>query len=125
MSDDQELDLTIAGQHVRTKGYRLMDLIWLPVFLGVLYSCLLLYQQQAAAATDKKDNATAMKENNATVVNAIKESNQNTLSAIRDLATEQRRSTNAMKEVACLSDPAMRNRSDAREFCKRISRDDR
>lgn len=123
--NDQELDVEIAGQKVRTKGYRLTDLIWLPLLFGVGYICLSLYQHEATAQTSTSSVVSALKESNAATVTAIKESNVNTVKALEALTAEQKKSTNAMKEIACLSDPAMKNRSDARDFCKRMSRDDR
>lgn len=124
-SPDQEIDLQIAGQHVRTKGYRLLDLIWLPMILGIGYIGLTLQQHDANAKDDKATLAATLKESNANIAQALKENNTNMVNAIKEIATEQRRSTSATKEVACLSDPLMKNRPDAREFCKRMNRDDR
>lgn len=128
-----ELDVSnpVFGS-IRSKGYRLIDLIWLPMILGIAYTCLSLFQHEATAQQDKAriaatleksnhDIAGALKESNTAIVQALKESNSNTLQAIRELATEQRRATNAIKEVACLSDPAMKDNRNAREFCKRVS----
>lgn len=122
---DQELDVKIAGQEVRTKGYRLTDLIWLPMGLGIAYACMSLYNHEATAQSDKAMLANTLKESNGQIAQALKESNLRTAEAIERMAVEQKRATSAMREVACLSDPVMRNRSDAREFCKRMARDDR
>ena len=122
---DKEIELTIAGQHGRAKGYRLLDLIWLPMLLAVSYTAFTLYHHEATAQNVGKDVAASVREANKDVVNALKESNSATVKAIDALATEQKKSTIVMREMVCLSDPTMRNRSDAREFCKRISRDDR
>lgn len=132
----QELDLEVGGQKVRAKGYRLIDLIWLPMIFGIAYICLTLYQHDASA--QKGDTAVAkqltesnqiisnsLRESNKTMVDALKENNANTVQALRELTLEQRKATSAIKEIACLSDPSMRNRGDAREFCKRMARDDR
>ena len=70
-------------------------------------------------------DAKSVKEANLAVVQAIKESGAMTAKAIEQFTIEQKRSTNAQRETACLSDPTLRNRADAREFCKRMSRDDR
>ena len=121
----QEVDLTVAGQHVRAKGYRLIDLIWLPMVLGVAYTCLTLYNHEATAQQEKQTIAAQMKESNKAMVDAVKESNIATVQAIKELATEQKKSTAALKETACLLDPAIRNRQDGREFCKRLTSNDR
>lgn len=127
-----ELDLEVAGQKIRARGYRLIDLAWLPLAIAAMYSTFLLQQHEANSQTNVKTsvdaNSTvvnAMKENNKALVDALKESNQNTLSAIRELSAEQRKSTSAMKETACLLDPAVKDRRDGREFCKRMVLGDR
>lgn len=131
-----ELDVEVAGQKVRAKGYRLVDLIWLPMVLGIAYTCLSLFQHEAGAQQDKaqvaatlaksnSDIANALKENSSTLASALKENNSNTLQAIRELTIEQKKATDAVREIACLSDPNMRNSANAREFCKRITRDSR
>lgn len=125
MSDEQEIELDVAGQKFRTRGYRLVDLIWFPLACGVAYCCVALYQHNADAKDDKANLAATLKESNSSIAASLKESNANVTAAMKEIAGEQRRSTNAMKEVACLSDPAMRTRGDARDFCKRMSRDDR
>lgn len=122
----QELDLEIGGQKVRAKGYRMLDILWGFLAIGVTYCSITLYQREALAQTEKAaiskaliDSnaavANTLKESNAAMVQAIKESNQNTVRALD-------RNTEVTREIACLSDPLMRNRSDAREFCKRMSR---
>jgi len=126
-SEAGELDLEVAGQKIRTRGYRLVDLAWLPLLLLVAYIASMLYQHEAHSQADVKasvDASTnvvnAMKESNKALVEALKESNQNTLGAIKELAAEQRKSTAAMRETACLLDPAIKDRRDGREFCKRM-----
>ena len=117
---NQEIDATIAGQHIRAKGYRLMDLLWIAMFCGVGWW---VYQNNAQAQADKQNVAASVKEANIAVVDALKQSNAATVEAIKTLALEQKKSTQAMRETACLLDPALKNRQDAREFCKRMTRD--
>ena len=123
MSDGEgkEIDATIAGQHIRAKGYRLMDLLWIAIFCGVGWY---VYQVNAQAQADKQSVATSVKEANMAVVQALKESNANTVEAIKMLTMEQKKSTSAMRETACLLDPAMKNKADARDFCKRMTRNE-
>lgn len=121
---EKEIDVEVAGQHVRAKGYRLVDLIWLPMVLGIAYTCMSLWQHEASAQQDKANLAATLKDSNSTIAQALRESNAKTADAIDRMATEQRRSTSAMREVACLSDPSMKNRTDARDFCRRMARSD-
>jgi cell division protein YceG involved in septum cleavage len=83
----------------------------------------ILWDHHALAKDNDKSVAIVLKENNKIVADALKESSQNTIRAIERLTEEQKKSTSAIKEGNCLNDPTMKNRADAREFCKRIVRD--
>ena len=123
--DDKEIDVTIAGQHVRTKGYRQMDLIWLPLVMGVGYSAFGIYQHEATAQTETRTIAQSVKEANQEIVRQLKENNLQVVESMKTLTNEMKKSTAAQKETACLLNPAMKNRPDAREACRSILRDDR
>ena len=127
MTDEsgQEIEATIAGQSVRAKGYRLIDLIWLPLVLGVGYTAMTVYNHSVEAKDEKVKIAKTLKESNESVAQALKDSNDNTAAAIKAMAMEQRKATNVLREMSCLLDPSMKNRPDARDFCKRITREDR
>lgn len=114
-----------GGLKARARGYRLQDLLLVPMVIGIGYLVMIHAGHAADTKEEKAAIAKALTESNTTIANALKESNATTVQAIRELATEQRKSTDAIREIACLSDPAMRNRTDAREFCKRMSRDSR
>lgn len=120
-----ELDVKAFGAEARTKGYRLMDLVWLPMVLGIAWLIMTHISHAADTKDEKAALARALTESNATIAATLKESNAATVQAIREMAAEQRKSTDAIREIACLSDPAIKNRGDAREFCKRMSRDSR
>lgn len=124
-AEGNEIDVTVAGQHIRAKGYRLLDVIWLPVALGVGYTGMTMYNHSAEAKDEKAALARTLKESNENTARVLKESSANTVEAIKAMAVEQRKATNVLREMSCLLDPAMKGRSDAREFCKRMSRDDR
>lgn len=141
MSDGQEsgadLSLKVAGQEINVKNVKSLNTAaTLATLICVCVLGVFVYFHEVGAQQDKArvaatlqrsnaDIAGALKESNQAIVQALKESNANTLGAIRDLTTEQRRAVTAIKEGNCLQDPAIRNRQDAREFCKRITRDDR
>lgn len=121
-----------AGLGVRAKGYRLVDLLFIIGALGLVWGA---WELKAHAGDSEKRDAAivqSIKEGNAAFVQALKEagtqakeSNSATVKALQDVTTEQKKSTSAMREIACLSDPAMKNRPDAREFCRRMARDER
>ena len=114
-----------AGVGVRAKGYRLMDIAWVLISVAIAYGA---WELKAHAGDSEKQSAAIVKsinDANAALVGSMKESNAATVQALKELTSEQKKSTNAMREIACLSDPTMRNRPDARDFCKRMSRDER
>lgn len=85
-------------------------------------------QRSELAATLKESQkviADTLKESNAQFIQSMKEDRATALEAQRAVVNELKKGANASKETACLLDPAMKNRTDAREFCKRIVRDDR
>jgi len=110
-----------AGLGLRTKGYRLMDIAWIAIAAGMIWSA---WELKAHAGDSERQSAAIVKsinEANAAVVQSLKESNAATVKALEEMAKEQRRANATMREIACLSDPAMKNRPDAREFCRRQS----
>ena len=121
-----DLGIKVMGNELNVKNVKSLNTIatvttmMLVAMLGVF-----LYFHEVQAREDKATLAGTLQQSNNITAEALKQSNKAITEALKELATEQRRSTNAMKEVACLNDPAMRNRGDARDFCKRIARDDR
>lgn len=128
MSDPQTGELDVSNPvlgSIRAKGYRLSDLLWPLVIVGLGYTSLTLYNHSVEAKDEKEAIAKSLKESHAQTAQALKESNANTAEAIRQMATEQKKATNVLREMSCLLDPQVVRRSDAREFCKRITRDER
>lgn len=82
-------------------------------------------QVAATLVKSNADIAGALDRNSMTLARELKESNVNTLQVLKELTAEQRKSTAAIKEGNCLQDPAMRSRPDARDVCRRLTRDDR
>lgn len=114
-----------GGIGLRAKGYRLMDIAWVVLAAAVIYGA---WELKAHAGDSAHQSAAIVKsinEANAAVVNSMKESNAATVKALQDMTTEQRKANATMREIACLSDPAVKNRTDAREFCRRMAGIDR
>lgn len=120
-----EIDAEIAGQKLRAKGYRLVDLVWLPLMIAVAYTANGMYEHRAEAKDDAAKIATTLKDSNQNVAAALKDNNTSLTETLRAMTSEQKKGNAVMREMVCLSDPLMKNRGDAREFCKRMSRDDR
>ena len=117
---EKEVSVTLPGGFGgRAKGYRLMDIATVLLAVCFMYGAI---EIRAHASDSEKQGAA--------IVKAITEANVPVVKAIERLADEQRQSnveqkriTATMKEIACLNDPAMRNRPDARDVCKRLTRD--
>lgn len=123
---DKEIGVTgPGGVSLRAKGYRIMDLAMVVLSIGFAYGA---WELKAHAGDSERQSAAIVKsinEANAAVVQSLKESNAATVQALKEMTVEQKKATAAIREIACLNDPAMRNRPDAREFCKRVSWADR
>ena len=120
--DNKELSVTLpggAGGHA--KGYRLMDIAWFVMAGAVSYGA---WELKAHAGDSAAQNAAIVKsitEANSAIVQALKE--QQAVAKESNALTVRvlERLTRSQAESNCLLDPLMKNRADAREFCKRIS----
>ena len=115
-----------GGVGARFLNLPLKEVAMLILAAGMSYSAMMLYQHEANAQTQKQELAATLKESNKTIADALRESNasqkEQTTAVVNAINRLERRTA----EVACLSDPAMKNRPDARQFCKNITaRDDR
>ena len=125
--DSAELQVSnpVLGS-IRTKGYRLMDIAWVGIACAIAYGA---WELKAHAGDSAQQNAAIVKsitEANSAIVQALKE--QQAVAKESNTATVRvlERLTMAQAEANCLLDPLMKNRNDAREFCKRVSgRDER
>lgn len=103
-----ELDVTAGpqGVGVRTKGYRLLDMVCLASAFGVGYLCMASYQHEAAAAQREVLTTSAIKEQTA----AVKENNAASRALIQ-----------AMQEANCIARLTPPQKTpDNIEFCRRI-----
>ena len=117
-----ELDVTAPGGFgFRSKGYRVMDLVCLLTAAGMVAGA---YYVRGYAA-EYENNAKGIRESSDKVVKAVEEASKQNTDVIKQMALEHRRSNDIMQEMACLLDPALKNRNDARDVCKRLVRSDR
>ena len=115
-----ELEVTAPGGFgARAKGYRMMDLVCLLTAAGVI--ALAYYVKSYAGEYEK--TAQSIKDSNSQVVETFKNGSKENADAIRQLTMEIRRGNEFQRETACLLDPSMKGRIDAREICKRLGRD--
>lgn len=128
MSDDKtqegELEVKLpGGAGARAKGYRLVDLIWLPMVLGIGYISLTLYNHGVDAKDGATEIAKALEKSNLKVADALEKSNAKVVEALDRQSNEQRRATEAIKEGNCLNSLPQDRRINAAEICKRTARD--
>ena len=126
-SSDAELQVSnpVLGS-IRTKGYRLMDVAWVIIACGMAWSA---WELKAHAGYSSHQSAAIVKsitEANSAIVQALKEQQAVAKESNVETVRALQRLTRTQAEANCLLDPLMRNRPDAREFCKRMSgRDER
>ena len=115
MAENGELEVSgPGGLGVRTKGYRLMDLVCLASAFGVGYISMMVYNHDANAA----------KESTA-IVQALKADRQETIAAIKENTRAMREQVGAQRVANCLASLTTQQRSQPQmlEFCKSL--DDR
>ena len=112
---DKELDVTVAGQHVRAKGYRLGDLLSLAAIALLGYGVY-------AVAQHKQESDQQLQ----SLSKAILESSKAQVEAFNRFIDEQKKAsekqTEQMAITNCLLDPALKNNQNASDVCKRIVR---
>lgn len=103
-----ELDVTAGptGVGVKTKGYRLLDIVCLASAFGVGYICLALYNHDASGAQQNQITTAAIKEQ----TSAVKEANATNKALVQ-----------AMQEANCIARLTPQQKTpDNIEFCRRI-----
>ena len=110
-----------GGTGLKAPAKRMLEIIALILAFGVIW---LAWELKAHAGDSEKQSAA--------IVKSINEASDKMVKALERVADEQkatnaelRQVKNAQRETNCLQDPAMRNRPDAREVCKRLAGGDR
>ena len=91
MAETGELDVTAGptGVGVRTKGYRIYDLVCLASAFGVGYICLMVYNHDASAAKESTAIVQAVKENTNVIRQQVKA--QQVANCLNALMPDQKR----------------------------------
>ena len=85
--------------------------------VAVVYGAFVLNTHADDAQKQSQNISRSVTEANKAIVEKL---DQNNVAIVRSLE----RLIRVTRETACLNDPTMKNRADAREFCKRMSYDD-
>ena len=92
-------------------------------FVVLIFIAQIVWQHHADAKDNDKATVAALKENNKAIVDAMKENNHAVAEAIKQMAIEQRRSNEIGREQTCLLTLPPDRRTNAGDFCKRLSRE--
>ena len=129
MTEEEQRELALNGPGgigIRAKGYRLMDIAWVLIACAVGWMA---WELKAHAGDSDKQSAAIVKsitDANSAIVQALKEQQAVAKESNAETVRVLQRLTRTQAEANCLLDPLMKNRADAREFCKRVSgRDER
>ena len=128
MSEENGADvaLKVAGQELNIRNVKSLNTVaTLITMFAVCIIGVYIHFHEANAQSEKVQVAETLRKSNADIANILKEANaiqkEQAQAIVKALEKVERRAA----EVACLSDPSMKNRQDARDFCRRMAMDSR
>lgn len=124
-SDDrQSVEATnpILGS-LKVSGANVNTIFTVFTFIIVLFMAPVVWNHNVDAKDNGKEVAAALKESNKEIAQAMKENNAAVTEAIKQMAVEQRRANEIGREQTCLLTLPPDRRTNAGEFCKRLSRE--
>ncbi len=92
-------------------------------FVLLMFCAFVLWNHQVEAKDGGKEVAAALKESNKEIAQALKENNAAVTEAIKQMAAEQKRANEIGREQTCLLTLPPDRRTNAGDFCKRLSRE--
>ena len=92
-------------------------------FVVIMFIALIVWNHQAEAKDTGKEVAQALKESNREIATTLKESQAAIAEAMRQMSREQQRANEIGREQTCLLTLPPDRRTNAGEFCKRLSRE--
>lgn len=124
-SDDrQTVEITnpIFGS-AKVSGATVNTIFTVFTFAIVLGAAFVIWNHSVEAKDSGKEVSAALKESNKEVAQALKESNAAISEAIKQMTSEQRRANEIGREQTCLLTLPPDRRTNAGDFCKRLSRE--
>ena len=124
-SDDrQSVEATnpILGS-LKVSGANVNTIFTVFSFAVIMFIGFVVWNHHVEARDDGKTVAQALKDSNREVAQALKESNAAVTEAIKQMAVEQRRANEIGREQTCLLTLPPDRRTNAGDFCKRLSRE--
>ena len=121
-----DVNLKVAGQELNVRNVKSLNTIaTLITMFAVCILAVYLHFHEVNAQQDKAQVATTLQKSNADVAAILKENNLAQKEQTQAIVSAINRLSARATEIACLSDPSMKNRTDARDFCRRMARDER
>ena len=124
-SDDQqsvELSNPIFGS-AKVSGATVNTIFTVFIFVLCMFMSFVIWNHDVVAKDTGKEVATVLKESNKEIAQALKESNAAVTDAIKQMTREQQRANEIGREQTCLLTLPPDRRTNAGEFCKRLSRE--
>ena len=124
-SDDrQSVELTnpIFGS-AKVSGATVNTIFTVFSFVLIMGISFVVWNHHAEAKDSGKEVAAALKESNKEIATALKDSNAVVTEAIKQMAREQQRANEIGREQTCLLTLPPDRRTNAGDFCKRLSRE--
>lgn len=124
MGADDSVEATnpILGS-LKVSGSNINTIFTVFTFAVVLFIGFVVWNHHVEAKDEGKTSAQAIKESNKEFAQALKEQNAAIAEAIKQMTYEQRRSNEIGREQTCLLGLPQDRRTNAAEFCKRLSRE--
>lgn len=127
MNNDDDTELTVSGLglegSLRTKRYRLMDVVCLLSAFGIAVLCVFSYTHTIDARDAKQIITVDLKESNAKIATALSQRDEAFAQALERMAVEQKKSNQFLRELTCLMAQPPDKRPTSSDFCKRLVRD--
>jgi hypothetical protein len=120
--EQQELEVAVGDKKLKFRGSDWLALLGTAVGVLLLY---MVWDHKAEAADAARSTAQVLREAGKENAQAIRDSNAAAVKAMEQVATEQRRGNEVMREMTCLLALPQDQRTNRAELCRRIARDPR
>ena len=126
MGSDERQSVDIANPilgSLKVSGANVNTIFTMFSFALIMFISFVVWNHQVEAKDTNKEVAQALKDSNKEIAHALKESQAAIAEAMRQMAKEQQRANEIGREQTCLLTLPPDRRTNAGEFCKRLSRE--
>ena len=119
-NQQQELEVAVGDKKLKFRGSDWLSLLGTAVGVLLVY---MIWEHKVEAADLAKTTAQVLREASKENAQALKESQAAMIEAIKQMTKEQQRANEIGREQTCLLTLPPDRRTNAGEFCKRLSRE--